>query len=79
MPRLKPNDIDKQIGSNIRLLRSRKGMSQSDLGAAIGVSFQQVQKYEDGRSPVAASRLLLVVSALDQSLQEIIDLTFSSN
>ena len=79
MPRLRSNDIDKKIGSNIRLLRSRKGISQAGLGAVIGVSFQQIQKYEDGRSPVAASRLLLIVSALDQSLHEFIDLALSSS
>lgn len=59
-------DIDKAIGSRIRLYRKRKGMSQTDLANKIGVRFQQVQKYEAGINRVAASRLWVIAESLDQ-------------
>lgn len=53
------------VGRNIRLHRTRSGMTQAKLGAAIGVTFQQVQKYERGIDLVAASRLHEICKALD--------------
>ena len=52
-----PRPIDVHVGSRIRLRRTLLGMSQKRLGEALGVTFQQVQKYESGVNHVVASRL----------------------
>jgi transcriptional regulator with XRE-family HTH domain len=53
----RPNSADTQIGESIRAHRLIAGMSQSDLAKQLGVSFQQVQKYEKGANRVGAGRL----------------------
>src|ERR1700742_82427 len=58
------NHVDSLVGARIRIIRKHKKMSQSDLGKAIDVTFQQVQKYENGKNRVGASRLRLVADAL---------------
>lgn len=57
--------IDREIGSRIRHARKAKGLSQSQLGEVLNVSFQQVQKYERGTNRVSSSALVLVARALD--------------
>jgi transcriptional regulator with XRE-family HTH domain len=52
-----PNPIDRHVGSRVRLRRMLVGMSQEKLGDALGVTFQQVQKYEKGANRIGASRL----------------------
>jgi transcriptional regulator with XRE-family HTH domain len=52
-----PNPIDKYVGSRIRMQRLLIGMSQEKLGDALGLTFQQVQKYEKGTNRIGASRL----------------------
>lgn len=52
-----PNQIDIDVGNKIRLRRRLTGMSQTALGTALGITFQQVQKYEKGTNRVGASRL----------------------
>jgi transcriptional regulator with XRE-family HTH domain len=52
-----PSPIDVHVGSRVRLRRSLLGMSQEKLGAALGLTFQQVQKYERGTNRISASRL----------------------
>jgi transcriptional regulator with XRE-family HTH domain len=52
-----PNPIDVHVGSRVRLRRTLMGMSQEKLGNEIGLTFQQVQKYERGANRVGASRL----------------------
>lgn len=52
-----PNTIDQHVGARMRLRRSELEMSQSELGEKLGVTFQQVQKYERGTNRVGASRL----------------------
>jgi transcriptional regulator with XRE-family HTH domain len=61
----KPNPIDVHVGSRIRLRRTLLGMSQEKLGDAIGLTFQQVQKYERGANRVGASRLYDLSRVLD--------------
>jgi len=51
------NPVDQHVGSRLRLRRQVLGMSQEKLGEALGVTFQQVQKYERGTNRVGASRL----------------------
>lgn len=60
----KADEIDAKIGAIIRKLREEAGMSQIALSEKIGVSFQQLQKYEKGTNRVAASRLLYIAQAL---------------
>ena len=57
-------DADRTIGSRIAALRAAQGLSQTVLGQAIGVSFQQVQKYEKGRNRVGAGRLQTIADVL---------------
>src|SRR2546423_13379469 len=52
-----PNPIDKHVGSRVRMRRVLIGMSQEKLGEALGLTFQQVQKYEKGTNRIGASRL----------------------
>ena len=60
-----PNPIDVHVGRQLAIYRRVAGMSQEALGDAIGVTFQQVQKYEKGSNRVGASRLFLIGKALD--------------
>lgn len=53
----KPNPIDIHVGSRIRLRRTMLGMSQEKLGESLGITFQQIQKYEKGTNSVGASSL----------------------
>lgn len=64
-PTGKPNPIDIHVGSRIRLRRTLLGMSQSRLGDAIGLTFQQVQKYERGTNRVGSSRMYELARVLD--------------
>ena len=52
-----PNPVDKYVGSRVRMRRIMLGMSQEKLGEALGLTFQQVQKYEKGSNRIGASRL----------------------
>ena len=52
-----PNPVDKHVGSRVRMRRMMISMSQSKLGDALGITFQQVQKYEKGTNRIGASRL----------------------
>src|SRR5215469_2779167 len=52
-----PNPIDKHVGSRVRMRRMMLSMSQEKLGDALGLTFQQVQKYEKGANRIGASRL----------------------
>ena len=52
-----PNPIDKHVGSRVRMRRMMIGMSQEKLGHALGLTFQQIQKYEKGMNRIGASRL----------------------
>lgn len=60
----KPNPIDVYVGDRIKLRRNMLGLSQEKLGDALGVTFQQVQKYEKGTNRVGASRLQAVSKIL---------------
>ena len=60
-----PNPIDVHVGSRVRLRRTLLGMSQEKLGEAIGLTFQQVQKYERGFNRIGASRLFDLSRVLD--------------
>jgi len=59
-----PNPIDKHVGSRVRMKRILLGMSQEKLGDALGLTFQQVQKYEKGTNRIGASRLQDIAKTL---------------
>ena len=60
-----PNPIDIHVGSRVRLRRMMLGMSQEKLGEALGITFQQIQKYEKGTNRISASRLQQITEVLD--------------
>ena len=64
MARKGPNPIDKYVGSRVRMRRLMLGMSQTKLADAIGITFQQVQKYEKGTNRMGSSRLQQVANVL---------------
>ncbi len=61
----KPRPVDVHVGSRVRLRRTMLGMSQEKLGAAISLTFQQVQKYERGTNRIGSSRLYELSKVLD--------------
>ncbi len=60
-----PNPIDRHVGSRVRMRRILLGMSQEKLGEALGLTFQQVQKYEKGTNRIGASRLQQISTTLN--------------
>ena len=60
--------VDAHVGTKIRDRRRELGLSQTDLGEKVGVSFQQVQKYENGVNRVGASRLAALAKVLEVSV-----------
>ncbi|MFI5012915.1 MAG: helix-turn-helix domain-containing protein [Hyphomicrobiales bacterium] len=65
MAKKTPNLIDRHVGSRLRMRRVLMGMSQEKLGDSLGVTFQQVQKYEKGMNRIGASRLQSASRALE--------------
>jgi transcriptional regulator with XRE-family HTH domain len=61
------NAVDAHIGARIRMRRLLLGMTQGELGERVGLSFQQIQKYELGHNRVSASRLLEIARVLEVS------------
>jgi transcriptional regulator with XRE-family HTH domain len=59
-----PNPIDVHVGSRVRLRRMMLGMSQEKLGESLGITFQQIQKYEKGTNRIGASRLQHIARVL---------------
>lgn len=59
-----PNPVDIYVGARVRLRRKFLGMSQADLAAALGLTFQQVQKYERGTNRISASKMFEAARAL---------------
>ncbi len=64
MNRKAPNPIDVHVGSRVRLRRVLIGMSQEKLGEQLGITFQQVQKYEKGTNRIGSSRLFRIAQIL---------------
>jgi transcriptional regulator with XRE-family HTH domain len=68
-----PNPVDKYVGSRVRMRRIMLGMSQEKLGEALGLTFQQVQKYEKGTNRVGASRLQQIAEILQVPVSFLFD------
>ncbi len=65
--------VDVHVGARLRVRRTLLGMSQTTLGEAIGLTFQQVQKYENGTNRISASRLFDLARVLDVPIQHFFD------
>ncbi len=68
-----PSPVDVHVGARLRVRRTLLGMSQTTLGEAIGLTFQQVQKYERGSNRISASRLFALTRLLDVPIQYFFD------
>lgn len=68
-----PNPIDVHVGSRVRLRRMELGISQERLGRLLGLTFQQIQKYEKGANRIGASRLFAISRVLDAPVQFFFD------
>ncbi|MDR6953447.1 transcriptional regulator with XRE-family HTH domain [Ancylobacter sp. 3268] len=64
MTKKSPNPIDRHVGSRVRMRRMMINMSQEKLGESLGITFQQIQKYEKGTNRIGASRLQNISSVL---------------
>lgn len=69
----RPLPVDTLVGRNIRICRLQRGLTQTALGHHLGVTFQQIQKYEHGANRVGASRLSQIAGALDVPLTTLFD------
>jgi transcriptional regulator with XRE-family HTH domain len=73
MTKRDPNFVDRHVGNRMRMRRLLVGMSQEKLGEMLGITFQQVQKYEKGSNRVSASRLFQVAKVLSVPVQFFFD------
>jgi transcriptional regulator with XRE-family HTH domain len=73
MAKKAPNPIDKHVGSRVRMRRMMLAMSQEKLGDALGLTFQQVQKYEKGTNRIGASRLQQISHILQVPVSFFVD------
>jgi len=64
-----PDPVDIYVGSRLRMRRLMLGLSQEKLASAIGLTFQQIQKYEKGTNRIGASRLFQLANALSTNVQ----------
>jgi transcriptional regulator with XRE-family HTH domain len=69
----RPDSIDKLISRNIRIQRLAKGMTQTELAQKLGITFQQVQKYEKGVNRVGCGRLFQIARALGLHVMDFFD------
>ena len=72
MPRTN-EPVDRLVGRNVRIFRKAKGISQTALGDAIGVTFQQVQKYENGVNRIGSSRLASISKILGVPIERLFE------
>lgn len=68
-----PNPVDVHVGARVKLRRMMAGMSQERLGEHLGLTFQQIQKYEKGANRIGASRLYAIAQILDTPVQFFFD------
>lgn len=70
---LTPNEIDRHVGAKLRFLRGAYGLSQSDLASKVGLTFQQIQKYEHGKNRISASKIWQFCGIFDVPPNEFFD------
>lgn len=66
-------DIEKRIGAHVRRRRLDAGLTQEDLGRKVGVSYQQIQKYETGMNRIAVSTLMRIAAAMNTTTAELVE------
>jgi transcriptional regulator with XRE-family HTH domain len=71
-PEAEAEQLDREIGARLKMARKARGLSQTELGQAVGVTFQQVQKYERGANRVSSSALILIARHLDVPVTELL-------
>jgi transcriptional regulator with XRE-family HTH domain len=74
-----PNFIDVAVGRNVRVWRMAKGLSQTQLASRLGVTFQQIQKYEVGADRIGTGRLVKVAAILGIPIAALFDGTESGH
>ena len=67
------NPVDRLVGKNVSIFRKAKGLSQTALGDEVGVTFQQIQKYEKGINRIGPSRLQKIAEVLDVPISQLFD------
>ena len=72
VPKANSHSIDKAIGGRLKLYRQRANLSQTALGKHLGVSFQQVQKYENGTNRISAASLMKIARFLNISIADLL-------
>lgn len=72
-PEQRPAPVDLIVGANVRRLRKTRGLSQEALADRIGLTFQQVQKYEKGTNRISASKLFDIAAALRCVIDDLFD------
>ncbi len=75
----RPLPVDALVGRNIRICRLQRGLTQTELGNHLGVTFQQIQKYENGGNRVGAARLTQIAGALGVPLTTLFDGSRTAN
>lgn len=65
-------EIDSYVGERLRQIRKQKGMTQEDLAAKLGISFQQIQKYENGKNRISYSKMVELSQFLKVSLDSFV-------
>jgi len=75
---VRSDPADVALGERIRALRRRRGLTQADLAIEVGVTFQQIQKYERGANRVSVSMLGRIAKALESSVTDLLDETAGS-
>jgi transcriptional regulator with XRE-family HTH domain len=73
MPRKGRTSIDKIVGQNVRIRRLAKGLSQTELARPLGVTFQQVKKYENGTNRIGSGRLLQIAHILEVDIKALFE------
>jgi transcriptional regulator with XRE-family HTH domain len=68
-----PQTVDKIVGRNVRIYRLAKGLSQTDLANELGITFQQIQKYEKGTNRVGSGRLFEISTILGISVMQLFE------
>ena len=67
-----PNTLDVQVGLNLRRLRKRRKLSQEQLAKSLGITFQQIQKYERGTNRISASMLIMAARSLEVNAADLL-------
>lgn len=68
----RPEDVDRVVGGRIRAIRKARGVSMEALAASVGVSWQQIQKYERGLNRVSVGRAVLIATLLGSSVEDLV-------